>query len=85
MDFRDAGIDARFIYSGTPAKEREKILNDFKSFKFPVLMNCGGYYPYRSIHLLNIPKLFSLRAQIYPTLIAFFYVDLQGLEIYSAR
>ncbi|TIC60773.1 ResIII-domain-containing protein [Wallemia mellicola] len=41
MDFRDAAIDARFIYSGTPAKEREKILNDFKSFKFPVLMNCA--------------------------------------------
>lgn len=40
-DFREAGIDARFIHSGTPAKERETILKDFKSYSFPVLLNCA--------------------------------------------
>ena len=43
VDFRDAGIDARFIHSGTPAKERDRILEDFKTYKFPVLLNCGTY------------------------------------------
>lgn len=39
--FRDAGIEASFITSKTPALSRHEILQDFKSGKIPVLVNCG--------------------------------------------
>lgn len=39
--FREAGIDARVIFSGTPSSERKVLLDEFRSSKFPVLVNCG--------------------------------------------
>ncbi len=39
--FRSAGIDARYVYSGTPASERAALVSAFKLGKFPVLVNCG--------------------------------------------
>ncbi|KAI9273200.1 P-loop containing nucleoside triphosphate hydrolase protein [Helicostylum pulchrum] len=39
--FRDAGIEASFITSKTPALSRHEILQDFKSGKIPVLVNCA--------------------------------------------
>ncbi|KZT30598.1 P-loop containing nucleoside triphosphate hydrolase protein [Neolentinus lepideus HHB14362 ss-1] len=38
--FREAGIDARYLYSGTRATERTTLIADFKAGKFPVLVNC---------------------------------------------
>lgn len=39
--FRAAGIDARFVYEGTPPKERVATLAGFRALEFPVLVNCG--------------------------------------------
>lgn len=39
--FRLAGVDARYIHSGTKLKERENILSSFRKGDFPVLVNCG--------------------------------------------
>ncbi|KDQ63526.1 hypothetical protein JAAARDRAFT_120193 [Jaapia argillacea MUCL 33604] len=39
--FRDAGIDARYLYSGTPAAERKALVDSFKAGQFPVLVNCA--------------------------------------------
>ncbi|TCD69925.1 hypothetical protein EIP91_005749 [Steccherinum ochraceum] len=39
--FRQAGIDARYIYSGTPAVARADLIADFKLGKFSVLLNCS--------------------------------------------
>lgn len=39
--FRTAGIDARYVYSGTPASERAALVSGFKLGQFPVLVNCG--------------------------------------------
>ncbi|KAH9470607.1 hypothetical protein Pst134EA_007854 [Puccinia striiformis f. sp. tritici] len=39
--FREAGIDARVIFSGTPPSERKVLLDEFRSSKFPVLVNCA--------------------------------------------
>ncbi|PLW22655.1 hypothetical protein PCASD_11883 [Puccinia coronata f. sp. avenae] len=39
--FREAGIDARVIFSGTPPLERKVLLDEFRSSKFPVLVNCA--------------------------------------------
>ncbi|TFK57061.1 P-loop containing nucleoside triphosphate hydrolase protein [Heliocybe sulcata] len=39
--FRNAGVDARYMYAGTSAKERKILLDDFKAGRFPVLINCG--------------------------------------------
>ncbi|KAL6309906.1 P-loop containing nucleoside triphosphate hydrolase protein [Sparassis latifolia] len=39
--FRAAGIDARYVYSGTPAEERKALIASFKDGKFPVLVNCA--------------------------------------------
>ncbi|MBW0482131.1 hypothetical protein O181_021846 [Austropuccinia psidii MF-1] len=39
--FRNAGIDARVIFSGTSSNERKSLLSDFKLSKFPVLVNCA--------------------------------------------
>ncbi|KLU81412.1 hypothetical protein MAPG_00502 [Magnaporthiopsis poae ATCC 64411] len=41
--FREYGIDARFITGDTPKLERSERLDDFKSGKFPVLVNCGVF------------------------------------------
>lgn len=40
-DFIAEGINARFVTSKTDTKTRAKILDDFKSGKVPVLVNCG--------------------------------------------
>ncbi|KAK3488114.1 P-loop containing nucleoside triphosphate hydrolase protein [Neurospora hispaniola] len=41
--FRRYGYDARFVTGDTPAKERADILDAFKRFEFPVLVNCGVF------------------------------------------
>lgn len=40
--FRDAGIDARYVNSKTPAAERKLMIEGFKSGEYPVLVNCGS-------------------------------------------
>ncbi|KZT37431.1 P-loop containing nucleoside triphosphate hydrolase protein [Sistotremastrum suecicum HHB10207 ss-3] len=40
-EFRDAGVDARYLHSGTSSVERLALLNDFRSGQFPVLVNCA--------------------------------------------
>ncbi|KAH8120198.1 P-loop containing nucleoside triphosphate hydrolase protein [Phellopilus nigrolimitatus] len=37
--FRQAGVDARYAYSGTPAMERKALVDAFKNGDFPVLLN----------------------------------------------
>ncbi|KAI9512926.1 P-loop containing nucleoside triphosphate hydrolase protein [Russula earlei] len=39
--FQLAGIDARFIYAGTPTTERNALIDSFKAGVFPVLVNCA--------------------------------------------
>ena len=39
--FREAGVDARYVYAGTPAEERRALISGFKAGAFPVLLNCG--------------------------------------------
>ena len=39
--FQLAGIDARYLYSGTPSVERVAVIDAFKAGEFPVLLNCG--------------------------------------------
>jgi ATP-dependent helicase IRC3 len=39
--FRTLGLDARYIYSKTPAAERKELLASFKAGEFPILVNCG--------------------------------------------
>ncbi|OCH96088.1 P-loop containing nucleoside triphosphate hydrolase protein [Obba rivulosa] len=39
--FREYGIDARYVYSGTPAAERKALIAAFKAGHFPVLVNCA--------------------------------------------
>ena len=39
--FRAAGVNAAYIYSGTPASERKALITAFKAGEFPVLLNCG--------------------------------------------
>ena len=43
--FRQAGIDARYVYSRTPATERRALVESFKKGEFPVLINCGMWLP----------------------------------------
>jgi ATP-dependent helicase IRC3 len=39
--FRAAGVDARYVYASTPAKERKTLIEAFKAGEYPVLINCG--------------------------------------------
>jgi len=39
--FQSAGIDARYLYAGTPIPERNALLDGFKAGAFPVLINCA--------------------------------------------
>lgn len=39
--FRQAGVDARFLYAGTPRVERAEVMERFRRQEFPVLVNCG--------------------------------------------
>ncbi|KAJ7630892.1 P-loop containing nucleoside triphosphate hydrolase protein [Roridomyces roridus] len=39
--FRGFGIDARYVYSGTPVDERRALIASFKAGQFPVLINCA--------------------------------------------
>jgi len=39
--FRGYGIDARYVYSGTPVAERKALISSFKEGVFPILINCG--------------------------------------------
>lgn len=52
--FRQAGVDARFIYERTPIVERREILAAFKAGEFPVLVNCGEVF---CIHSQKAKKL----------------------------
>ena len=42
--FRDAGVDARYLHSKTPAGERRTLIESFRAGEFPVLVNCGAAY-----------------------------------------
>ncbi|KAF8525166.1 P-loop containing nucleoside triphosphate hydrolase protein [Hysterangium stoloniferum] len=39
--FRTAGVDARYLHSGTPVIERKALLDCFRRGDFPVLVNCA--------------------------------------------
>ncbi|EGO03145.1 hypothetical protein SERLA73DRAFT_101266 [Serpula lacrymans var. lacrymans S7.3] len=39
--FRSYGIDARYLYSGTPTAERAALIQSFREGEFPVLVNCA--------------------------------------------
>ncbi|KAJ7634254.1 P-loop containing nucleoside triphosphate hydrolase protein [Mycena polygramma] len=39
--FRGFGIDARYVFSGTPMAERQALIASFKAGKYPVLINCA--------------------------------------------
>ncbi|KAL1748461.1 P-loop containing nucleoside triphosphate hydrolase protein, partial [Schizophyllum fasciatum] len=39
--FRSYGVDARYVYSGTPASERRALIAAFRGGEFPVLINCA--------------------------------------------
>ncbi|KAF2161183.1 hypothetical protein M409DRAFT_70011 [Zasmidium cellare ATCC 36951] len=39
--FRQHGVDARYVTSDTPTKERADLLEAFKAGHYPVLLNCG--------------------------------------------
>ncbi|KIM48248.1 hypothetical protein M413DRAFT_226262 [Hebeloma cylindrosporum] len=39
--FRRYGIDARYLYAGTPADERRALVQSFKNGEYPVLVNCA--------------------------------------------
>ncbi|KAF7347873.1 DEAD-box family helicase [Mycena venus] len=39
--FRAYGIDARYVFSGTPMSERQALIASFKAGQFPVLINCA--------------------------------------------
>ncbi|KAI5836220.1 P-loop containing nucleoside triphosphate hydrolase protein [Schizophyllum commune Tattone D] len=39
--FRSYGVDARYVYSGTPAAERRELIAAFRAGEFPVLINCA--------------------------------------------
>jgi len=39
--FREAGIDARYVHSGTPSAERRDLITAFRASQFPVLLNCA--------------------------------------------
>ena len=41
--FRSAGIDARYVHSGTPMAERRALIEGFKAGVYPVLLNCGTH------------------------------------------
>ncbi|PWN40929.1 P-loop containing nucleoside triphosphate hydrolase protein [Ceraceosorus guamensis] len=40
-EFRQAGIDARWLHGSTPIRERRQLLQDFKDGVYPVLVNCA--------------------------------------------
>lgn len=40
-EFRQAGVDARYLHGGTTAKERKQLLEGFKQGAFNVLINCA--------------------------------------------
>jgi superfamily II DNA or RNA helicase len=44
--FRAAGLDARYLHSGTPVAERKGLLHAFKCNDFPILVNCGKRHVY---------------------------------------
>ncbi|KAF8272905.1 P-loop containing nucleoside triphosphate hydrolase protein [Lactarius quietus] len=39
--FQLVGIDARYLYAGTPSAERVALIDGFKAGEFPVLLNCA--------------------------------------------
>ncbi|KAJ6621692.1 P-loop containing nucleoside triphosphate hydrolase protein [Mycena sp. CBHHK59/15] len=39
--FRGYGIDARYVFSGTPVAERQALIASFKAGQYPVLINCA--------------------------------------------
>lgn len=40
--FRERGVDARWVSSKTPDRERKALIESFKAGDFPVLVNCGS-------------------------------------------
>lgn len=59
-EFRAAGVDARYLHSGTPVMERKALLHSFKSGVFSVLVNCGIYSELLLSYQLNSPHLTAI-------------------------
>jgi ATP-dependent helicase IRC3 len=56
--FQSAGVDARYLYSGTPIPERNALIDSFKAGGFPVLVNCGNC---TGLDTSRTPLMFSLQ------------------------
>lgn len=41
-EFRAAGVNAAYVYSGTPAAERKALISSFMRGEIAVLLNCGS-------------------------------------------
>ena len=41
--FRKHGMESKFVTGDTPKRTRSEVLDEFKSGKFPVLLNCGVF------------------------------------------
>ncbi|KAI0708257.1 P-loop containing nucleoside triphosphate hydrolase protein [Earliella scabrosa] len=41
--FREAGIDARFVYGRTAQARRQELVEAFRAGEFPVMVNCGVF------------------------------------------
>ena len=55
--FRAAGVDARYVYAGTPAAERTALVSAFKAGAYPVLLNCGMLFSANiAIYTSNVPR-----------------------------
>lgn len=58
--FRDAGVDARYVHSKTPAAERKTLVDGFKEGGYPVLVNCGlllsSAHPRHTSEVLRLPS-----------------------------
>lgn len=55
-EFREAGIDARYLTGKTQINERKELLTDFTNGLFPVLVNCGepNFFSRNSISVLSL-------------------------------
>ena len=58
--YREVGIDARYVYAGTSAKERKALIDAFRAGEFPVLLNVGESY-LLLLHQLELSLTCSIR------------------------
>lgn len=60
--FQSAGIDAHYLYAGTPIPERNALIDEFKAGAFPILINCGSFPGL--IHLGHLSRLPCFRTAL---------------------